>query len=108
MGFLLVQAEPSATQGYPPSKAPVTCTDYSQDPLAAAARRAGECAAGRSTVEKAGVLQALFNAEFSSGYSSMVSFMQGHLHQCPNGHCFFVIGECGGAMQESPSKLLLL
>jgi hypothetical protein len=53
-----------------------------------------------AAAEMAEVLQALFNAEFSQGYGSMVSFMRGHLHQCPNGH-YFVIGECGGAMQES-------
>jgi hypothetical protein len=52
-----------------------------------------------AAAEMAGVLQALFNAEFRA-YGSVSSFMRGHLHQCPNGH-FFVIGECGGAMQES-------
>jgi hypothetical protein len=53
-----------------------------------------------AAAEMAGVLQALFNAEFSRGYGSVSSFMRGHLHQCPNGH-FFVIGECGGAMEQS-------
>jgi hypothetical protein len=53
-----------------------------------------------AAAEMAGVLQALFNAEFARGYGTVASFMRGHLHQCPNGH-FFVIGECGGAMQES-------
>lgn len=53
-----------------------------------------------AAAEMAGVLQALFNAEFGAPYGSVASFMRGHLHQCPNGH-FFVIGECGGAMQES-------
>jgi hypothetical protein len=53
-----------------------------------------------AAAEMAEVLQTLFNAECSLGYGSMVSFMRGHLHQCPKGH-YFVIGECGGAMQES-------
>jgi len=53
-----------------------------------------------AAAEMAGVLQAMYDAEFGRGYGSMVSFMRGHLHQCPNGH-FFMIGECGGAMQES-------
>lgn len=52
-----------------------------------------------AAAEIAGVLQALFCAEFSRGYGDVTSFMQGHLHPCPNGH-FFAIGECG-AMQES-------
>lgn len=52
-----------------------------------------------AAAEMAGVLQAMFNAEFRA-YESVSSFMRGHLHQCPNGH-FFVIGKCGGAMQES-------
>lgn len=53
-----------------------------------------------ASTEMAEVLQALFTAEFGRGYGNMASFMRGHLHQCPNGH-FFVIGECGGAMEES-------
>lgn len=53
-----------------------------------------------AAAEVAGVLQALFRAEFRRGYGGVTSFMRGHLHTCPNGH-FFVIGECGGAMQES-------
>jgi hypothetical protein len=53
-----------------------------------------------AAAEMAGVLQALFKAEFSRGYGDVTNFMRGHLHTCPNGH-FFVIGECGGAMQQS-------
>lgn len=36
-----------------------------------------------AAAEMAGVLQAMYAAEFGRGYGSMVSFMRGHLHQCP-------------------------
>jgi hypothetical protein len=51
-------------------------------------------------MEVAEVLAAVMLQEGGWRREDFVSFLQGHLYQCPNGH-MYVIGNCGGAMQQA-------
>ncbi|XP_034231409.1 NFX1-type zinc finger-containing protein 1-like [Thrips palmi] len=48
----------------------------------------------REELEKFGRIEEVLYVKEAVGLSS------GHWYKCPNGH-FYVIGDCGGAMQES-------
>ena len=51
-------------------------------------------------MEVAEVLAAVMLQEGGWRREDFMSFLQGHLYQCPNGH-MYVIGNCGGAMQRA-------